>query len=99
MGDHNFMIYVLLGILFGFLFLMCVILVCLSSPVVTRYLEARRLLAKAAKYRPAKYKKVSPTTSPMTVSVSALQTLYSLDESSLDTQTQKVPDVFKSVVL
>ena len=28
------------------------------------------MLAKAAKYRPAKYKKVSPTTSPITVSVS-----------------------------
>ena len=28
------------------------------------------MLAKAAKYRPAKYKKVSPTTSPLTVSVS-----------------------------
>ena len=37
---------------------------------VTRYLEARRLLAKAAQYRPAKYKKVSPATSPVTVSVS-----------------------------
>ena len=52
-------------------------LFCLSSPVVTRYLEARRLLTKAAQYRPAKYKKVSPTSSPVTISVSGsnIQTL------------------------
>ena len=53
---------------------MCMTLVCLSSPVVTRYLEARRMLAKAAQYRPAKYKKVSPTSSPVTVSVSGVRT-------------------------
>ena len=67
---HN--ILIMSGILFGFLFLMFVTLVCLISPVVTRYLEARRMLAKAAQYRPSKYKQVSPATTPITVSVSGV---------------------------
>ena len=56
---------------------------------VTRYLEARRMLAKAAQYRPAKYKKVSPTPSPVTVSVSGeFRTEYlSLSDESTVSRT------------
>merc|ERR1712241_864085 len=84
--NHNFMIYVLLGGLLCFLLLILLTLVCLSQRVITRYLAARRLLLKAAQYRPGKYKQVSPSLTA-TPALAALQSIYTLEDRPSSTNT------------
>ena len=42
--------------------MMVMLVICINNTCIKRYLKARQLVIKAAQYRPAKYKKVSPTT-------------------------------------
>ena len=60
---HGFMVNVLVGVIVIIFGLMVMLVICINNTCIKRYLAARQLVMKAAQYRPAKYKKVSPTSS------------------------------------
>ena len=53
---------------------MVMLVICINNTCIKRYLKARQLVIKAAQYRPAKYKKVSPTTA------ASVQGTYNIEE-------------------